>query len=266
VVHRAGDGTPQVSIPVIAEFLTFLFGTIKLTPGTIQGYRTAIADFLRFHSDIVVSNSVHLSKLISSFYRDQPRKKGICPKWDLSLVLRVLTKEPFEPMHTACLKFVTWKTAFLILLASGNRSSEIHALEFSSLKFQENFKSAVMEPVPEFKAKTANRNAKSQRLEVLKIPALAQFVGSDLSDDRKLCPVRALKIYRSRSEAQRRRSGARRLFIAYKPGFTGDIMKNTFSGWIKALIKFAYANSNRSIIQLTQSRVHEVRALAALVA
>ena len=102
-------------------------------------------------------------------------------------------KEPFEPLQSVSLKLMTWKTAFLLLLASDSRSSEIHALEFSSLKFQEDYKSAVMEPVLEFKAKTANKNAKSQRLEVLRIPALAPLVGSDLLDDRKLCPIKLLK-------------------------------------------------------------------------
>ena len=49
------------------------------------------------------------------------------PKWNLSDVLNVLTKAPFEPMKDTDLKHLTLKTAFLLLLASAERCSEIHA-------------------------------------------------------------------------------------------------------------------------------------------
>jgi len=98
------------------------------------------------------------------------------------------TKPPFEDVttihmtkpprtwETVDIKFATWKTAFLVMLASGARASEIHSIEANSLRFQEKYRYAVMEPVPEFKAKTANKNAKSQRLEIIKVQALGPYV------------------------------------------------------------------------------------------
>jgi len=167
-------------------------------------------------------------------------EKEVCPRWNIALVLNALSQAPFEPMASADMKFVTWKTAFLILLASGSRASEVHALEFNSLKFQENYRYVLVEPVPEFKAKTANKDARSQRLEIIKIPALTPTLSPDMREDKSLCPVRAIKVYRARSEEFRKQNSSRRLFISFKKGFSGDIHRNTFVGWIKSLILFAH--------------------------
>ena len=175
-------------------------------------------------------------------------------------------KEPFEPMRTAQMKYVTWKTAFLVCLASAARCSEIHAISYNSLKFQEKYMWAEMEPVPEFKSKTSNRDGLSQRDEILKIPALAPLVGHDLPEDRSLCPVRALKIYRARTEQMRGQKNLRKLFISYKPGFNKDIQLLTFSSWIRCLIRDAYFKAPNSTIQLTGVNPHEIRALSASVA
>jgi len=153
-------------------------------------------------------------------------EKEVCPRWNIALVLNALSQAPFEPMASADMKFVTWKTAFLILLALGSRAS-VHALEYNSLKFQENFRYVLVEPVPEFKAKTANKDARSQRLEIFKIPALTPILSPDMREDKSLCPVRAIKVYRARSEEFRKQNSSRRLFISFKKGFSGDIHRNS---------------------------------------
>ena len=89
-------------------------------------------------------------------------------------------------MAKAELKFLTWKTVFLVTLAMAARSSEVHALSFSDLAFEDNYKFAVVQPLPEFQAITNNRNS------FVKIPALGPNVRGS-HDDRLLCPVRALK-------------------------------------------------------------------------
>ena len=256
----------KASIPLIAEFLSYLFLEESKKPGTIDGYKTAIADVLQFHSKENVFGNTHLAKLVKSFYKDTPRQSNIIPKWDLSLVLRYLMGQPFEPMKSASLKYVTWKTAFLVCLASASRCSEIHALSYNSLKFQEKYLWVEVEPIPEFKAKTANRDGKSQRDEILKIPALAPVVGHDLPQDRSLCPVRALKIYRARTEDIRKHKTFRKLFISYKPGFEKDIQLITFSSWLRCLIREAYFKATNSTITMSSVRPHEIRALSSSVA
>ena len=113
-------------LKAIADFLLHLFQDRKLQPGTIDGYRSAIADKLG-NSTINVSKDENLTRLLDSFHRDRPKGRRGIPSWNLSLVLHQLTKAPFEPLKEASLKHLTFKTVFLLALGSGKRRSEIHA-------------------------------------------------------------------------------------------------------------------------------------------
>ena len=74
------------SISDIAEFFNHLFTVKNLKPATIAGYRTAIADHLGpFGQE--VGKSMHLNRLLASFYRDKPILNRGIPSWDLSLFL-----------------------------------------------------------------------------------------------------------------------------------------------------------------------------------
>ena len=241
---------------MIAEFLNFLFTEKKFSPRTIEGYKTAIADFLKFHSKEDFNHSLILNKLIRSFKTECPRSANLVPKWDLSLVLNFICKEPFEPISQADLKFVTWKTVFLVTLAMAARSSEVHALSFADLSFDEGHKFAMLQPVPDFIPKTHNQNL------VIQIPALGPNARGS-HEDRLLCPVRALK---ATAQLRKENPKTRRLFISIRKDFNKDISKNTLSGWIRSLIKFTYEKCPQHIIQLSAAKPHEVRALAASVA
>jgi hypothetical protein len=154
----------------------------------------------------------------------------------------------------------------LTLLASGARGSEIHALEYASMKFQESFKFAILDTLPEFKAKTASRNAKSAKNSQINIPALWPELDKDNQEDRSLCPVRALKAYRARTQFLRKNKDLRKLFVSIQPNKTTDIKKNTFSSWVKQLIRHVYETSTEENIQISGRTVHEVRALASSMA
>ena len=107
-------------LKAIADFLLHLFQDKKLQPGTIDGYRSAIADKLG-NSIINVSKDENLTRLLDSFHRDRPKGRRGIPSWNLSLVLHQLTKAPFEPLKEASLKHLTFKTVFLLALGSGKR-------------------------------------------------------------------------------------------------------------------------------------------------
>ena len=85
-----------------------------------------------------------------------------------------------------------------------------------------------------------------------------------MSEDRSLCPVRALKIYLAKTEDKRRDKEL--LFISYKDAHKGDLHKNTFSGWIRKLIHFVYKTAEGQVLLLANARTHELRALAASLA
>ena len=80
----------------IADFLLYLFQDRKLQLGTIDGYRSAIADKLG-NSPINVSKDKNLTHLLDSFHRDRPKGRRGIPSWNLSLVLQQLTRLRLNP-------------------------------------------------------------------------------------------------------------------------------------------------------------------------
>ena len=181
-------------IPRIADFLLHLFKDKKLKPATIAGYKTAIADGLGSYGYSVATNK-DLNRLMTSFHRDRPRVDRHIPPWDLSLVLLALTKSPFEPLDKASLKLLTFKTIFLLALASGKRRSEIHSWLYQSVLFNSNDTKLTVSPCPGFLAKNQLASEGPSSVQPVVIPALSPILGPDLVEDRSLCPIRCLKIY-----------------------------------------------------------------------
>ena len=139
-------------LKAIADFLLHLFQGKKLQPGTIDGYRSAIADKLG-NVTINVSKDENLTRLLDSFHRDRPKGRRGIPSWNLSLVLYQLTKAPFEPLKEASLKHLTFKTVFLMALGSGKRRSEIHAWLHKNIRYQSDWSKVSLYPSPSFLSK-----------------------------------------------------------------------------------------------------------------
>ena len=99
---------------------------VDVTKPAIPQIADSVADGLGSAGQII-SQSLDLNCLIASFHRDRPSANRSIPNWDLSLVLLALTRPPFEPLAKADLKILTFKTVFLLALASDKRHSEIHA-------------------------------------------------------------------------------------------------------------------------------------------
>ena len=136
-------------LKVIADFLLHLFQDRKLQPGTIDGYRSAIADKLG-NSTINVSKDENLIRLLDSFHRDRPKGRRGIPSWNLSLVLHQLTKAPFEPLKDISLKHLTFKTVFLLALGTGKCRSEIHAWLHKNIRHQSDWSKVSLYPSPSF--------------------------------------------------------------------------------------------------------------------
>ena len=150
--------TNQVDIrapPVksVADFLMYLFEDRKLQPSTIDGYRSAIADKLG-NSTLNISKDENLTRLLDSFHRDRPKGRRGIPSWNLSLVLHQLTKAPFEPIKEASLKYLTFKTVFLLALGSGKRRSEIHAWQHRNIRHQSDWSKVSCTHLPAFLPRT----------------------------------------------------------------------------------------------------------------
>ena len=252
----------EPTISKIADFLNYLFTVKNLKPATIAGYRTAIADHLG-HFGQEVSKSLDLNRLIASFYRDKPTANRGIPSWDLSLVLSALTKAPFEPLKDASLKILTFKTVFLMALASGKRRGEVHSWTYSSLRHKPHWKEVTISPSPAFLAKNQLASDGPDLLRPVVIPALKPFLSSDLTEDMTLCPVRALRYYLDRTNELRR--GKNLLFISFKEGFDKDIMRSTISSWIKQTVLLAY-QSSKADSQDLHIKAHDIRSMSASLA
>ena len=197
----------------LADFFVFLFEEKKLAISTIKGYRSMISHTLAFRSSKVCSDP-SISELMRAMELKRPVSRSLTPKWDLSCVLWSLTKAPYEPLDQASLQFLTWKTAFLLTLASSKRRSEIHALsvEDGHCRFNNNNESVTLLTQPGFLAKTQLPSTASLPFT---IPSLSDVCGSD-DEDRLLCPVRSLRFYLTRVKSLRGRR--KRLFIPIKGG------------------------------------------------
>ena len=256
----------KASKPIIADFLVKLFEAGKAS-STVDGYKAAIASTLKHTKRELIGKDPVLTDLMANLRQERPPKSVKPPPWDLKLVLMALMKEPFEPMgdpSRVSLQLLTWKTVFLTLLASGGRRGEVHAIEYNTVRHSKDWKSVTLQPHVDFISKTHVRSGGAQRLDHFKILSIADFVGPDLEKDRKLCPVRALKIYLART--QNMRNSTKLLFISYRPEHKGDICKNTISGWVRKLIQFVYKNADQETATLAGTKTHHIRAMAASLA
>ena len=206
-------------LKAIADFLLHLFQDKKLQPGTIDGYRSAIADKLG-NSTINVSKDENLTRLLDSFHRDRPKGRRGIPSWNLSLVLHQLTKAPFEPLKEASLKHLTFKTVFLLALGSGKRRSEIHAWLHKNIRHQADWSKVSLYPSPSFLSKNQLAKEGPDSVAPVVIPALAPSLDRSLKGDRSLCPVRALRYYLDRTADLRQNKEL--VFVSFKSLFFWD--------------------------------------------
>ena len=106
----------SISVSDLAEFFIYLHDVRNCKATTIAGYRSAIASVHKGWHNSTVSNNVSLSNLIKGMFNSNPSVKTLLPNWDLPPVLMSLCDTPFEPLSTCEMKFLTWKTVFLVAL------------------------------------------------------------------------------------------------------------------------------------------------------
>ena len=139
----------------------YLYQDLNRCPSTIDGYRMAIVDTLG-PSGLHISQSSDLYRLLSSFLRDRPKSSRNLPNGTFSVVLSELTKAPFEPMKDTDLKHFTFKTAFLLALASGKRHSKIHLWVANKVSTLGQWEKVALFPSSDFIAKNQLARQASQ--------------------------------------------------------------------------------------------------------
>lgn len=243
---------------------------LNLSVSTLRVRRSAICRTLAQVGGPSFANSTWISDLLKGVAQRQSRVPRRTPAWDLGLVLRFLQGSGFEPLSSAPLAQVAVKSAFLIMLASGRRASEVTGLSglASDVAFEADG-SVSLRFLPEFRAKNQRPSDPSP---VIVIPPLDRLVGRQ-DPDYVNCPVRALKIYRKRSNRFRALS-QRQLFLSVNLDYSKDIRPTTLSRWISNLITQAYKSQVGQVRgwgvgacwPLLSARTHETRAWASSLA
>ena len=244
----------SASVGNVADFFVYLHSVKKCKVATIIGYRSAISSKHKGWGGRSVSTNGDLSKLIKGIFNSNPILKPLLPNWDLPSVLWRLCDPPFEPLLSCDVKFLTWKTVFLIALATASRVSELHALSVKDGNLRYERHGIRLLPNLQFLSKT-------QRLNNPWIPIFIPSFHNFATEDRDLllCPYRALKMYIKRTESQRKEIDSDSLFITYQKGVCRPGSKNSVARWIVSLIKWVYQDTSK---HLSTVRAHDTRKLA----
>ena len=104
---------------VVSDFLLHLHTEKHLAISTTVGHQMAIASTLRATSLTDIGRNHSLESLHRNIELEQGQHQRRFPGWNLALVLSSLTKPPFKLLYQASDQLLTWKTVFLIALASG---------------------------------------------------------------------------------------------------------------------------------------------------
>ena len=240
-----------------ARYLAFLSSAKKLSASAVKGHRASISTTIKQLGGRGFSESHLLKLVVQGATLKEARTPRHFPAWDLRLVLESLRSDPYEHIGSCKLSNLTYKTVFLISLASGRRCSEIHALSYGGLSWESDG-SASLKFLPGFLAKNQPPDVVSPPVF---IKALAPLLCPD-DLDKLLCPVRCLKMYVKRTRHLRSHS-KKRLFVSPLEGKHSDITVASISRWIKNTIREAYSKTDAIPDNV---KAHEVRAWASSLA
>ena len=233
-----------------------------MTPRTVRGYKTALTN--HYSPDVVdIKNSDSLTRLLTKYFNDKPPVISKVLPWDLGKVLNLLCNPPFEPLQTATLKCLTFKTVFLFALASGRRRSEIHSLDFHSLKWSEQNGVTLLSISPVLGFLPKNQRSTDSKPQNIVIPSLPCGSEANISStqDQLLCPIRSIIKYIDRTKEMRH--DKQKLFISYLPSKVGDICSITISSWLRNTIQMAYSTNGDDSSTPKGIRPHQIRSAAA---
>lgn len=226
--------TTSITKSLVLDFLTSLFNVRRLSPRTIISYRASLALPLRVAFGIDVSDP-EFSLLAKAQFNIRPPVPKRIPEWSLSTALSQLKVPPFSVLPLSEENSLL-KTLFLVCLASGNRVSEIAALDRSSIRFRMGRAEIPVRAGFLFKNQTLTRSPPN-------------IIFPTLPEDPSLCPVQALKSYISLTSCKDHKG---RVFL--NPSSSSPLKPNNISFWLCKAIKALVPNA--------LARAHDLRKFA----
>ena len=233
----------NASLPLLTEFMDYLFRVRQVGVRTIANYKSAIA----FHFQSAIAQCGYelpegdtiIRDLLKGFKRERPIPHKHVVDWDIRLVLSFFQSGRFRDWSRLSDKELTLKTLFLVALATGKRRSELHALSAEVKWIKGGLRTAELMPVADFVSKTHMATAGLGALKPIVLGSLDDMAGPEGKEEKLLCPVRTLAYYLERSKEYRSEC-QKRLFISYRRGMSKDISKQTISAYLKEAILMAY--------------------------
>ena len=258
------NATKDLSYIMLAEYLIHLFNENQQV-NTIKVHRSAIASVLKILNPPTSLQEDNIHNLVHAMSIKCPISQEILPKWHVNMVFKDLIKPPFTvdgSDKNISLEILSYKTPFLLTLATGARGSELvaqsradHNITFSRLP--SGTKHFSIQLVPKFIPKNARPDTIPKPLD---FPGIAHLFSRD--PERLLCPVRTLGLYIVCSKELADEGPQLKLFMHFTP----QTQKFTthFGNWVAAIIRLTYENSSES--DLPNIKSHEVWVVAASVA
>ncbi len=222
-------------VPSLLSFLQEMLDRGR-SPSTLKVYMAAVATFAEPRRGQSLGKDGLVIRFLRGARRMNPPRPPSVPIWDLSIVLEARKAPLFEPLNTVVLKYLSLKNVFLLALASVKRVGDLHALSTSAscLEFGPNDSLVVLKPRHGYVPKAIGTPFRAQVISLSALPA-----SDSESDSNLLCPVRALRLYITRTAPFRR---AEQLFVSFGGRTKGlAASKQTLSRWIVDAIAAAYA-------------------------
>ena len=169
---------------------------------TIALHVTALSSCLPLWDRSPVGTDPLVTRWLRGRKSMHPPRRLIVPPWDLTIVLAALREPPFEPLREVDEKYLAYKVAFLLAVTSARRVSEIQALCSEPPYVTLNPWSAILRINPAFLPKTISDSALRGKLQFQQFPLKVKT--AEDHELRKLCPVRAIKVYLERTAENRK--------------------------------------------------------------
>ena len=170
------------------QFLSFLFYEKHFGPGTAAHYRTALVIPLQTYFNIDIKVPA-VTDLLRAMCLQRPREPTSAPAWNLNKVLTFLENLP-QPIP---LVMLFRKTAFLLMLATGWRVSELHAcVRDKDFCYFSRDSTLCIRPHPSFLGKNERTQDRWEHKEIKRLHLQDGSISA-------LCPVTNLKEYLKRT-------------------------------------------------------------------
>jgi hypothetical protein len=196
--------------------------------------------------NIPIGQHPFIIRLLKAVFNERPPIKKLVPEWNLLFILGCLEKAPFEPLRDVPLKYLTWKTCFLLAITTFRRCSDLQSLQLGegSVNVQKHGLTFIRPGLS--KQDRPNHCGKN-----IFVPALP---------NKFLNPKRCLTYYLKRTEPFRISENGQdiiKLFLSMKKPHK-PVTAHTISRWLVDIIKFCYKKEKKSIGKI---RGHSTRSI-----